>query len=119
MRRRRAQRRALERREHVGEALPLVVALLRVRRSESKFDRYMTNIATPAATTIAIASAWPFICHRSRSSLRLSAVSDHRVTTTSSRGASLCGRVASTPRPRGRRPGGSRGRPWPRSPRCA
>jgi hypothetical protein len=32
----------------------------------------MTYIATPAATTMAIASACPFIASRSRSSLRLS-----------------------------------------------
>ena len=33
----------------------------------------MTNIATPAATTMAMASAWAFISKRSRSSFRLSA----------------------------------------------
>ena len=49
------------------------VRVFRPRRSESKFARYITYIATPAATTMAIASAWPFIARRSRSSFRFSA----------------------------------------------
>jgi hypothetical protein len=44
-----------------------------VRCSESKFDRYVTNIATPAAMTEAIASECPFIAHKSRMSFRSSA----------------------------------------------
>ena len=44
-----------------------------MRCSESKFDRYVTNIATPAAMTEAIASDCPFIAHRSRMSFRSSA----------------------------------------------
>ena len=73
MSRRERERRALERREDVGEAVALVVAS-RVSRSESNvLDRYITNIATPAAITSAMASAWPFMRHRSRSSLRSSA----------------------------------------------
>lgn len=44
-----------------------------MRWSESKFDRYITNIATPAASTDAMASDCPFIAHRSRISFRSSA----------------------------------------------
>ena len=85
-----AQRRPLQRGEDVGEPLPLVVRPLRLAAATSKFERYITNIATPAATTIAMASACPFIAEEIAQELPVERGERHGAHHDSSRGASFC-----------------------------